>query len=196
MSPALSPSPHYCPRCMTPMLVGPAGGLFVHGCPSCGGVWLGTECARQFSMELPAEALELAAKHAALAQESAKTLPLIDCPVCGTRMARTHASAAHLDLDYCDKHGTWYDRNELGAIARVLSNSRWNRPDPLHVESTPIRGATGGSKNDDDDKIDMAIMGIGAAIDVADVATDTLNVAGDGVDIVGGIVDFFSGIFD
>lgn len=196
MSPGLSPSPHDCPRCLTPMLMGLAGGLSVHGCPTCGGVWLGTECARRFSAELPAEAIELAAKHAILAEESAKTTPLIDCPICGTRMARTHASAAHLDLDYCDKHGTWYDRNELGAIARVLKNSQWNRPDLSDVGSAPIHAGTGKRTNNHDDKIDMAMMGLGAAIDVADVATDALDVAGDSVDIVGGIVDFFSGIFD
>jgi len=195
MSQSLSPSPHHCPRCLTPMLVGEAGGMSVHGCPSCGGVWLGTECARRFSLELPPEAIELAAKHSALAQESVKTLPLIDCPVCGKRMQRTHAAAAKLDLDFCDNHGTWYDRNEIGALARVLSKSSWNRPDPLDIEGAPARGVSSGRKNDDD-VIDTAVMGIGVAIDVADVATDTLDVAGNGVDIVGGIVDFFSGIFD
>lgn len=194
MAHALTASPHYCPRCLTPMLVGQAGGLSVHGCPSCGGIWLGTECARRFSMEVPAEAIELAAKHSALAQESAKTLPLIDCPVCGIKMQRSHASAARLDLDFCGLHGTWYDRNEMGAIARVLESSRWNQSDPLNVESKPVGGASRRRKNDD--FVDTALTGVGAAIEVADVATDTLEIAGDGVDIVGGIVDFFSGIFD
>jgi Zn-finger nucleic acid-binding protein len=173
--------------------------MSVHGCPSCGGVWLGTECARRFSMELPPDAIELAAKHSALALESAKTLPLIDCPVCGMRMQRTHAAAAKLDLDYCDQHGTWYDRNELGSIARVLSRSQWNRSEPPRDDSAPTQATSPGrrgSSNDNDDVIDMAAMGLGAAIDVANTAVDTAVIAGDGEDVVGGILGFFSGIFD
>ena len=129
MTSSLSRSPHQCPRCHVPLLLGTAADMSMHGCPSCGGIWLGSACAKRFSMALPKEALALAKKHAKSALGRVDTAPNIQCPVCNSDMQRTHIAAAQLEVDGCGAHGVWYDRNEMQSIARAMAKLNW-QPSP------------------------------------------------------------------
>lgn len=173
---------------MTPMLLGHAGGMDVHGCSTCGGIWLGVTCAQKFSQELPSEAIELAARHSANATDAVATAPVITCPVCGVMMQRTHAFAAKLDLDFCTEHGTWYDRNEMERIAQTIEDSRWVAKQQVSVDADKL-GANISRRKREDDIVDTVVDGAGIAVEVLD-SVDT------GVDVVGGVVDFFGSLFD
>lgn len=166
---------------MTPMLLGHAGGMALHGCSTCGGIWLGSECAQRFSRELPKEALELAAQHGSKARDQVDTSANIACPVCGTAMQRTHAAAAELDLDFCGVHGTWYDRHEMDRIANAITETRWNQ-----AGTDPKRAA---KKEKDGEVLDTVIDG-------AIIAVDVLDHADAGAEVASGVFEFFSSIFD
>ncbi|HLM72696.1 MAG TPA: zf-TFIIB domain-containing protein, partial [Polyangiaceae bacterium] len=56
------PSEHACPRCREQLYVGQASGVTLHGCGRCGGVWLGSACARRIAEALPGDAIELDAR--------------------------------------------------------------------------------------------------------------------------------------
>jgi len=119
------PSEHACPRCREQLYVGQASGVTLHGCGRCGGVWLGSACARRIAEALPGDAIELAGRVSKNAQGEVTTLAPVACPLCSAPMTRTRAAAAGVELDVCGAHGTWYDRHELEQIAAVLSNSAW-----------------------------------------------------------------------
>jgi Zn-finger nucleic acid-binding protein len=105
--------------------VGHAAGVVLHGCGRCGGVWLATACAQRFAKSLPLDAIKLAARASHGARVVPDTAPAAPCPVCTRPMNRVRAAAARVDLDTCAAHGTWYDRDELEHIARVIRTSGW-----------------------------------------------------------------------
>jgi Zn-finger nucleic acid-binding protein len=119
------PSEHACPRCREQLYVGQASGVTLHGCGRCGGVWLGSACARRIAEALPGDAIELAGRVSKNAQGEVTTLAPVACPLCSAPMTRTRAAAAGVELDVCGAHGTWYDRHELEQIAAALSRSPW-----------------------------------------------------------------------
>lgn len=168
------------------MLVGHAGGMDVHGCSTCGGVWLGTACAQKFAQGLPRKAIALAAEHAAKAQDTADTNAPIACPICGTTMSRTHAAAAKLDLDFCNAHGTWYDRNELERIAQAIENTRWEQAKSSTVAMTSTSAKSKKKRNDVVENV----------IDGAIIAGNVLDSVDTGGEVVGGVFDFFGSLFD
>jgi Zn-finger nucleic acid-binding protein len=119
------PSEHTCPRCLEQLYVGKASGVTLHGCGRCGGVWLGSACARRIAEALPGDAIELAGRVSKNAKGEVTTLAPVACPICSAPMTRTRAAAAGVELDVCGAHGTWYDRHELEQIAVALSHSAW-----------------------------------------------------------------------
>lgn len=190
MTQALSPSSLHCPRCMTPMLLGHAGGMRLHGCGTCGGVWLGSDCAQRLASALPTEAIEMAARYDEDATVSVDTASKLDCPVCGVVMHCAHASAAKIDLDTCMGHGTWYDRQELGKIAGAIRNAQWN--DKLAAKEAKDKAANGEHRKRHEYQnrvIDAAFVG-------ADIALDALSESGAAESVVEVFFDFLGGLFD
>ncbi len=103
-------------------------------------------------------------------------------------MQRTHALAAKLDLDFCNEHGTWYDRNEMESIARTLENARWQTKQQTSADAVNP-GTRNGGAGSDTKTLDTVIDGAGIAIDILD-SVDT------GGEVVGGVFDFFGSLFD
>lgn len=136
-----------CPRCSTGphaphsrLYVGQGGGMTLHACGVCGGVWLSQACVQRLSERIPPEAIALASSAALHARARADTTAEIDCPLCGKRMKRTRALLAGVDLDTCVGHGTWYDRDELRVLADALRGQGWAQPQqpvPLGAPNAP-----------------------------------------------------------
>jgi len=110
-----------CPRCGTAgMFPARAGELLLQGCGACGGVWMDDASSRR----LVAQPSERAAELASLAAKNAKQPvsaegPLL-CPVCDEALGHHDFPNAHLRLDVCDAHGTWFDRGELALLIALI----------------------------------------------------------------------------
>lgn len=125
-----------CPRCLVahravgrsdapPLFVGSVGGMTLHGCGGCGGVFLGPACARRLAEAQPPEAVALATQAGAGARYQPDLVPPLACPACQQTMHRTHAISARVEIDSCKLHGTWYDRGELERVAHAIRGSGW-----------------------------------------------------------------------
>lgn len=73
------------------------------------------------------ELVKLAKEVAMKAADSEQDLPVAaegtrQCPVCTRPMASVRSG--HVTLDVCEAHGTWFDRDELGRLARNLEHER------------------------------------------------------------------------
>lgn len=203
---SLSRSPHECPRCHVALLLSktPKSTLTMHGCPSCGGVWLNPDCAKRFSSALPHDALALASKYAKNAASEVDTAPSVQCPVCKWTMKRTHIAAAQLEVDGCNAHGVWYDRNELQSIAKAMAKLNWLTPSSnaaaiaatattVVASSALTNPSVSKAGGDIADHVETAVDVIDAGLEVADVV-DVVDVASGAGEIISGFFDFISSV--
>lgn len=114
----------YCPRCAQPLLVATAGGSTLHGCSRCGGLWVDHQAAQRVVHALDEAALQLSDDAARAAQLAVELKSSVACPVCGAGLVRQLAPLARVEIDRCERDGTWFDRNELTQVARALAASR------------------------------------------------------------------------
>lgn len=68
---------------------------------------------------------EVAAMHA---RATVDTAAQAHCPLCHLPLHRFHVTRARIELDACGSHGTWFDRGELGKVARQLAVERAYAP--------------------------------------------------------------------
>lgn len=103
----------------------PVGVAF--GCARCGGVLLDDAAFGHVREQLCARIVEQANLEAAPSR-ARDVSPLLSCPVCRQVMTRT--SVERVEVDFCREHGTWFDRDELVAIARACVIARAYAPPP------------------------------------------------------------------
>lgn len=116
--------PLLCPRCPGHgLFTGEARGVHLHACGGCGGVWLAPEVARRVLRPLftPGGLPGTTSPGA--------------CPACRAPMVAWTVGETGVELDSCDRHGTWFDRQELESLARAASSLR-GRPEP---DFTPLQ---------------------------------------------------------
>lgn len=114
-----------CPSCGS-ALEGLRSTLPVAGCLRCGWMWLGPEATVHVMRGL-GDALEHDV--AALSEDTARRslVPSVDsgvrtCPTCNLVMSRLEVGA--VTIDSCATHGTWFDRHEVGHVARLCRKLR------------------------------------------------------------------------
>ncbi len=114
-----------CPSCAN-ALTTLRSALPISGCLTCGGMWLGPEASVHVMRGLD-DALEHDV--AALSEETARRslVPSVDsgsraCPTCNLVMSRLDVGP--VTVDSCATHGTWFDRHEVGHVARVCRKLR------------------------------------------------------------------------
>lgn len=114
-----------CPACGADLVQGPSTWQ-VLACLSCGGVWADVPASRQITTTVDRELVGMAKKVAEHAESTPDLEPLPRrsrrCPICGGGL--TAVRSAHVSLDVCAEHGTWFDRDELGRLARNLEYER------------------------------------------------------------------------
>lgn len=105
-----------CPRCQEPLATASGPDVTLHGCATCGGIWLSEEDSRKAIDGLASptvEMVEAARQNATRTPDLSGWLP---CPECSERMERNRFEPARVDIDFCQGHGTWFDAGELLAV--------------------------------------------------------------------------------
>jgi Zn-finger nucleic acid-binding protein len=114
-----------CPRCAKCLTLCRSEESTFTECTSCGGVWLEAEMFRQMSSERTRAAA--AGTIPSLPLQPPKTpavestVRYLKCPVCKDLMVRKNFSGTSgVILDWCRRHGYWFDAHELEAILRFI----------------------------------------------------------------------------
>jgi Zn-finger nucleic acid-binding protein len=123
-----------CPACSAP-LQRASSRWEVLACLSCGGVWTDSAASRQITTTVDRELVAIAKEAAKLAKETDSTYERMSnieahtgrlCPVCAGTLACIRSG--HVAIDVCAHHGTWFDKDELGRLARNLEYERVSAP--------------------------------------------------------------------
>ena len=116
--------PEQCPRCQVNMNAAVIGGSPLRECPRCEGIWADADALHQICEDREKQAAVLGmAEPVALpeAVEVEEKIHYIPCPVCGEMMNRVNfAHCSHVIVNVCNKHGTWFDRDELRRIVEFI----------------------------------------------------------------------------
>jgi len=117
-----------CPDCRKPLAETVVGGVDLHQCHGCGGVWVAQKVFEQFAAdrEKRGEVIALfpVASHA-VRVEAVKYRP---CPQCAKLMNRqNYARISGVVLDLCKDHGLWFDRDELSQVLQFIEGGGLDR---------------------------------------------------------------------
>ena len=134
-----------CPACRAP-LQRASSRWEVLACLACGGVWTDSVASHQITTTVDRELVTIAKQAAKNAAETESTYARISdvelhagrrCPVCSEILSAVRT--AHVAIDVCANHGTWFDKDELGRLARNLEFDRVSGapPAPAPSEDTP-----------------------------------------------------------
>ena len=183
-----------CPIDCVPLAQAALGGLPVHVCPTCAGVWVGAGTLRRAGQEAATHALRSARtrrKAPGTAMQTAATpARTLGCPACAKPL-RAH-EVEGVEIDVCPAcHGLWLDHGEFDRVVQ------WHQAragtDTVRPAGQPSRGKAVGEGLLDAaswEAGELAVRGVGAgarlvARSVVDTAHTGLNlVTGDAETIV------------
>jgi Zn-finger nucleic acid-binding protein len=118
-----------CPRCEKALRSADIGGTRIQECDTCGGIWLDTASFQKICADR--EQQEKVMVHASadpvnVTASSTGERPgrfYVPCPECGEIMNRRNfVGCSGIVVDYCTRHGTWFDRRELQGIVRFIED--------------------------------------------------------------------------
>lgn len=133
-----------CPHCGCTLSAGRAASTTVHGCASCGGVWLDNMASQKLVSAVDPSVLSLAdaaSRMASMPFPPHEARPR--CPVCRGDLQPVRLEAVGVALDTCNLHGTWFDRGELQAVARSFAATRKTEADRAHITAAAAAAAMG-----------------------------------------------------
>lgn len=123
-----------CPCCDRPLGAREVGGLVVHECGKCHGLWAPQERFRALVDRASETARsrfaegELAPPRVDGGNPASSQVEYRSCPVCSQQMARrNYQRRSGVIIDQCHEHGTWLDANELERIAGFVLSGRAQR---------------------------------------------------------------------
>ncbi len=109
----------FCPRCRQQLVFVEVKGVALHGCGSCGGIWLSNADSQKVVAALPPEVKQMSQN----AQANARTKPDVEqplqCVVCRYELKRTWPVTG-VGIDVCASHGTWFDAGELHEVVQRM----------------------------------------------------------------------------
>lgn len=115
-----------CPACGAGLQFVPETHVPVYACAACGGAWLGADAAVHV-MQGEGDALD--AELVAVSKHATATAPSPSagagpraCPACGGAMSPLDVAGTR--VEFCQAHGTWFDRNEIEHIAAATKKLR------------------------------------------------------------------------
>lgn len=122
-SPVEEASKLRCPRCPARLERLELGGVLLWECGDCDGVWVEAEVFEQLCADREQQAAVLCAASRAKrgAEVCAGPVRYVPCPQCGQLMNRQNfARCSGVIVDFCKRHGTWLDRDELRRIVEFI----------------------------------------------------------------------------
>lgn len=129
-----------CPACRAP-LHRASSRWEVLACLACGGVWTDSAASSRITSTVDRELVAIAKETAKLAKETDSTYERMSdvelhvgrkCPLCAGVLACIRSG--NVAIDVCASHGTWFDKDELGRLARNLEFERVSAAPPLGEE--------------------------------------------------------------
>jgi Zn-finger nucleic acid-binding protein len=188
-----------CPRCGAGLKGVRTRSVELSGCEACGGVWLDNAAARRVIDVLCDDTVGRAEAIARFAQRPTDRAARIACPACSQPLTRWSVPEANVDVDWCEQHGTWFDRDELATVARTYAAQRaYGRPtsNAKHTVAgvAAVAGAVGAASLANDPALQERARQVADGIDaetVIDVGATALEVVdpGDVVDGAGVVVE-------
>ncbi len=143
----------------------------MHGCMRCGALWLDFVSTGKVMSCMHAGALEAADRATRGAQLAVDTTASdLPCPVCHRPMKRMHVGGTTVEVDRCDDHGTFFDRDELRQAAEQVAARRGAQTPGATAAlaaasageyslSTDSRFSSVFGDDDDDDNYDSGVGG-------------------------------------
>ncbi|MFO0659364.1 MAG: zf-TFIIB domain-containing protein [Polyangiaceae bacterium] len=122
--PGTAQGPMPCPRCQTALFEGRRGNVVLHGCGNCGGVFADNSHTQRVIARFDGDAVGLAQQASAAARTVVRPTTPGCCPVCSGMMRFVNVDPYDLQLDICDAHGTWFDRDELQRLTWIYHQSQ------------------------------------------------------------------------
>ena len=124
------PGAQKCPRCAVPLLRGTLGGVVLHECEKCLGVWIAKATFEEVcrNHEHQASVLRTRPTQPATARVGKESVHYVPCPECQQLMNRVNfARCSGVIVDVCRDHGTWFDASELQSIVAFIRSDGLGR---------------------------------------------------------------------
>lgn len=117
-----------CPRCEVGLASTDPAGVRVDACGRCFGMFIAPDALLEL-LAAPVVIDELRALLPRSRTPHAERGPMyVKCPQCAVLMNRTqYAVGAKVVIDYCRKHGTWFDAGELVAVLDFVASGGHER---------------------------------------------------------------------
>ncbi len=206
----LAPTNLACPRCAPyaagsgnappPLYRNDGGGVSLHGCAVCGGVFLARACADRLASTLPAEAIALADRASQQARYAPDASTPLACPLCKKGMKRTRAAKAQVDLDSCGSCGTWYDRDEIRRVTDAIRSSGWGGAAAAGAVAVGAGAAVGAAAVATHviatDAVTRHPAAQATTETAVEVGVEAVSAGIDAADVLGGVFDVLGAIFD
>src|SRR5215813_4524489 len=109
-----------CPRCRTPLDSHQAARLVLHGCTTCGGIWLDADASQRVVESIDPSVIAAADQEGMSARVRPNTDAAAQCPVCQRALNKMPIEQARVIVDACPGHGVWFDKDELQIVVRSV----------------------------------------------------------------------------
>lgn len=112
-----------CPRCDSSLSILAVGRNSMHNCTQCGGLWVDKDIFQKICTQEEEQEAVLGCQipESPSLQEQKPRRAYIPCPQCGKLMNhKNFASCSGIVLDWCHKHGSWFDRQELHRVVTFI----------------------------------------------------------------------------
>jgi Zn-finger nucleic acid-binding protein len=111
-----------CPRCGHALAAETQGGITLHGCAKCAGIFVDRSAVEELGRGMRETAQALVVREdPEPASPVADTSRYVRCPICQAMMnPKNFGHRSGVIIDVCAGHGAWFDADELGRTARFV----------------------------------------------------------------------------
>jgi Zn-finger nucleic acid-binding protein len=111
-----------CPRCDVPLFEGKAAEATLHGCGSCGGVWLDNAASSRVVNAVQPGLTAMSDRAARAGKIAVDETKPAKCPLDGNALERVDVKG--VEVDVCRTHGTWFDAGEVRRVGTAFQSER------------------------------------------------------------------------